>query len=382
MSASTLAKHGNRKDLKMATQKWQLPVEGEELFEGISPYTATQITTLNRIVEAQTTGALDALGSGVIKRPATSFQVTAATGRDVTITAGMLIARHSVDGPCVLRLNAPLTFGPLEANRGSGNPIYLFAAWERTPLHNSLETNVMKWIVHDTNTYDGGVLLATIETNASSVVSIVDSRSFIELGGSGGSVADGSITLVKLATEVLDKFSERPTSIEVDDKIAIALDGFENDTLIAGENITISDNGDGTKTVAATGDLTSTFSAQTVSVTTETLSPNESETVTVTLGRYAKLARLQSNAPAWVRLYPSEAAQVADAGRTQTEYFQGDRLVFDYLSVDGGINALLEAVDAFSTEAPRASTYPLTITNSGAVSAAITVDLQFIRLEL
>jgi hypothetical protein len=365
----------------METEFWDLPVEGPDFVDGQSRYTAAMFTRLHQIVATQTKGALYALGEGIVKRPVTAGEVTISTGRIVNIAECLAIARHSVKGPAILH-QPSTTFGPLPANRGDDNPIYLFLVWEKTGLHDAWRDAAPIIIQHTAATYDGGVLLAKITTSSSAILAIDNSVKTYSGAGGLTDISDGSVTLAKLASDVTTKFNERPTSDEVDDKIEQALDGFENNTLIAGENITIIDAGDGTKTINATGSLTGTFESRSVEVTTDSLAPNESETITVTLGKYAKLALLQSDAAAWIRLYPSTAAQIADSGRTQNQYFEGDQLIFDYLSVDGPIDALLEAVDAFSREAPRTGDYPLTITNSGAISAAITVTLTFVTMEI
>lgn len=148
----------------MATKRYALKTESEFAIE--PEYSAPQIARVNRIIDSQLGGALEALGTGIIFDPDnTSLQVTTAGNLSVTVSPGRALVRHSTYGGCFLELDAPVTLDSLEAN----STLYLFAALDVTVDNDSRETALPVLLVQDTDAVDGGELLAELVTTSSSV---------------------------------------------------------------------------------------------------------------------------------------------------------------------------------------------------------------------
>lgn len=188
----------------MPTSYWELPTESD-FIEGVTPYTSAQIGRENQISETQTTGALRALLSGragaVVARPdATSLLVTPGLGLSVTIARGAAIVEHPQFGACYLEIPAPIVRGSLPAS----SIRYLFAAFENTGGVDSRVSGLPIFVLAETQSLAGAVLLAALEMTASAVI-VTDARGAL-LGSGGvpaGPSSGGATSTVRLTTSSL-----------------------------------------------------------------------------------------------------------------------------------------------------------------------------------
>lgn len=169
----------------MLTTFWEQKTASS--FTGSETYDPADIGRENQLAEAQTTGALDALGAGVYGG-ATSFAVAAATGAGnalkVQIQPGTAIARHSAFGPCALQTAAAI----LRAMPASST-LNLFAVYERGVVNDSRVSKAPQFLTTTAEILDGGEWLATVTTSATAIISVVDHRN---LKSSSGGAADGA----------------------------------------------------------------------------------------------------------------------------------------------------------------------------------------------
>lgn len=164
----------------MATFNFGYPVEGVDLIDGETTYTAAMFTRDWTVTDANLAGALKIIGPGVVRDTADSFKVTAGTGLSVSIAPGKAVLNHTTEGVAYVELNQLITLNGsyVPVNRSAGNPIYLFVVPEDVELKDGRPD----FAISNTSTYDGGVLLATITTNATTVTAVTDSRVFSKYG--------------------------------------------------------------------------------------------------------------------------------------------------------------------------------------------------------
>ena len=176
----------------MATRFYGLT---DDFSDGKTTYRGEEIARLHRIVSEQVTGALDVLGTGVVRSNGnTYFAVTAGTGLSVNIAAGLAVAQHLTLGSCVLQTTATIARAiPANVTR------FLFATIDNNVSNDSRVTRAPAFLLSDIEILDGAVLLAKIVTGASSVSGVTDRRKRLSLGDDRGASADAnqSANLVK-----------------------------------------------------------------------------------------------------------------------------------------------------------------------------------------
>jgi hypothetical protein len=162
-------------------------------------YSQAEITLLHEVVSRQLNGAIQALtigGGGVISFPdSDAFKVTAGSDLAVAIAPGMGVARSTTQGAVIMsgvnvngttRTGFNGALGNLPPNRGSGNKLYIFAKIYTTGTAATIRSLLPAFEYSDFETMDGGILLAEVQTDSSNVLSVVDRRTMISLGGTGG----------------------------------------------------------------------------------------------------------------------------------------------------------------------------------------------------
>jgi hypothetical protein len=134
-------------------------------FFGGKEYPEDQIVHDNKTLEAQTQGALLMIGPGI----ASGGVVTAGAGLNVNISALLALAQSTLYGPVALQ-----TYAPIVRTVPASSTVYVFAAVNvGNGLPDSRETRTPVFPTPTTSTLDGGVLLATVTTDATSVTGIV-----------------------------------------------------------------------------------------------------------------------------------------------------------------------------------------------------------------
>ena len=95
------------------------------------------------------------------------------------------------------------------------------------------------------------------------------------------------------------------------------------------------------------------------------------------------LMSIQTSAAAWVTVYSSIAARLADASRAiSTDPTPGSGVLAEVITTGATTQLFTPAIIGFSSEATPTTNIPIKIYNSGVVPAAITVTLTLLKLEM
>lgn len=121
----------------------------------------------------------------------------------------------------------------------------------------------------------------------------------------------------------------------------------------------------------------------TASATTASLASGASSSGTIALANSYRLLSIATDAPARVRLYTTPGKRDADAARIIGVDPTGDHgLQLEFVTAAGFLTAdLSPSVDGFDGKSTPDGLIPISITNTGTGSAAITVLLSWIRTE-
>ena len=121
----------------------------------------------------------------------------------------------------------------------------------------------------------------------------------------------------------------------------------------------------------------------TASKTTASLAAGASESGTITLAAGYRLYRITCSAPCRVRLYSTAAKQAADCARPVGTDPTGDHgLILEWVAVTGLLAAdLSPLVDGFDGKTTPDGAIPITIANTNAGVATLTVTFVWIRSE-
>jgi len=95
------------------------------------------------------------------------------------------------------------------------------------------------------------------------------------------------------------------------------------------------------------------------------------------------LQKLETNHPAWVRLYVDNDTRTADLARSEgSDPIPGSGVVVEVITTSSALSQLITpAVVGFNNDNPSTSTIYMAVTNKDAVSRAITVTLTLVQLE-
>jgi hypothetical protein len=139
---------------------------------------------------------------------------------------------------------------------------------------------------------------------------------------------------------------------------------------------------DGTNWVNGT-DLSSTiFTRQELSDSTGSLADGEIGTIDITGFKSYTLLKVQTSAAAWVRIYISEAARVADASRTEgIDPAPGAGIIAEVITTGAETVLITPGAIGFNNESPVTDNIPVRVTNKSGGAASITVTLTAIQLE-
>jgi hypothetical protein len=126
------------------------------------------------------------------------------------------------------------------------------------------------------------------------------------------------------------------------------------------------------------------FIRKTENVATDSLASAATDnTKVLSIGKGCLLVKLETDYPAWVRIYSSQAAQTADASRARTtDPTAGAGVLLEVITVAGALAVgLSPAIAAYSLEASPGTTLYITVTNDDTVSRVITVTVTVIPIE-
>lgn len=130
-------------------------------------------------------------------------------------------------------------------------------------------------------------------------------------------------------------------------------------------------------------DATSTiFSRSTASATTLELANGATGPINITGFKSYALLKIQTSAAAWVRIYTSEAARIADASRLEGEDpLPGAGIIAEVITTGAETVVISPGVLGFNNETVPTTTIPCRVTNKSGSTATITVTTTLIKLE-
>lgn len=130
---------------------------------------------------------------------------------------------------------------------------------------------------------------------------------------------------------------------------------------------------------AGTGSLSS---RTTLTVTTATLAANSSAVVTVSGYHGFNLYSIQTSSAAWVVVYNSTSAQVADNSRTiNVDPTPNSGVVAEAITTGSQTVLFTPFVGSWNNNSPLDTNITMKVTNTGSSSAAITVTLVVVQTE-
>ena len=123
-------------------------------------------------------------------------------------------------------------------------------------------------------------------------------------------------------------------------------------------------------------------SRTTVTATTSSIADGATEDVDVTGFKGYMLMKIETDAAAWVRVYVSDAARAADAGRLEGTDPTADAGVIAEVITSGAQSILISpGAYGFNDESPVTTNIATRITNKSGTTGAVTATLHVLKLE-
>lgn len=126
------------------------------------------------------------------------------------------------------------------------------------------------------------------------------------------------------------------------------------------------------------------FIRKTAQVATSSLAAGATDSgKTLTVGKGCMAIKIETDYPAWVRIYSTTAAQTADSTRDiLTDPLPGSGVLLEVYTVSGALTINLSpAAHCYSLEASPGTTIPITVTNKDSTTRTITVTLTVVPIE-
>ena len=166
---------------------------------------------------------------------------------------------------------------------------------------------------------------------------------------------------------------------------ATALDGL-TDVIITGTPTTGQVlKFDGTNWVNgtdATGSGSNLTTRDTAAGTTSSLNDGQTGPINITGYKSYALFKVQTSAAAWVRIYVSEAARIADASRLEgVDPAPSSGVIAEVITTGAETVLISPSTIGFNNESPVTTNIPVRVTNKSGSTAAITVTLTLLQLE-
>jgi len=157
----------------------------------------------------------------------------------------------------------------------------------------------------------------------------------------------------------------------------------DNVKLTAGTNITLTrTSADEITITAAGGGGGGLVSRAAVSAASSSLAAGATGPINITGYKGYALLKVQTSAAAWVRIYTSEAARIADASRTEgTDPLPGSGVIAEVITTGAQTVLISPGTIGFNDETVVTTNIPVRVTNKSVTTQAITVTLTAIQLE-
>lgn len=125
------------------------------------------------------------------------------------------------------------------------------------------------------------------------------------------------------------------------------------------------------------------FSRTTAAATTGSLLEGGTGPINITGFKSYSLLKVQTSAAAWVRIYTSEAARIADASRAEgVDPSPGAGVIAEVITTGAETILISPATLGFNDESPVTTIIPVRVTNKSGSTTTITVTLTLLQLEV
>ena len=126
-----------------------------------------------------------------------------------------------------------------------------------------------------------------------------------------------------------------------------------------------------------------TFIRTVVSNTTASIANNVKADITITGFKTYALYQIETSAAAWVRIYTDEASRTADASRAEgADPLPGSGVIAEVITTGADTILISPGTLGFNNEATPTSAIYCAVTNKSGATAAITVDLSVLGIEI
>ena len=126
------------------------------------------------------------------------------------------------------------------------------------------------------------------------------------------------------------------------------------------------------------------FIRKTVQATTSSLAAGATDSgKTLAVGKGCMAIKIETDYPAWVRIYSTIAAQTADVARDiLTDPLPGSGVLLEVYTVSGALTINLSpAAHCYNLETSPGTTIPITVTNKDSTTRVIVVTLTVVPIE-
>ena len=120
-----------------------------------------------------------------------------------------------------------------------------------------------------------------------------------------------------------------------------------------------------------------------VNATTASLNNGATGNISITGAKGYVLYKIETTAAAWIRIYTDTASQSADSSRLEgTDPLPGSGVIAEIITTGAGTILMSPGVIGFNTEAVVSNVIACAVTNKSGASAAITVSLTILTIEV
>jgi hypothetical protein len=135
----------------------------------------------------------------------------------------------------------------------------------------------------------------------------------------------------------------------------------------------------GTDAISSGSNLTT---RDTAAGTSSSLTNGQTGPINITGYKSYALFKVQTSAAAWVRIYVSEAARIADASRLEgVDPAPSSGVIAEVITTGAETVLISPSTIGFNNESPVTTNIPVRVTNKSGATAAITVTLTLLQLE-
>jgi hypothetical protein len=241
-----------------------------------------------------------------------------------------------------------------------------------------------------TVTISNGVISApvasyTLPTATASVLGgvKVDGTSVVINNGVISSTA--SFTLPTASTSILGGVKVDGTTITINSGTGVISAASAYSLPTASTSVLGGVKVDGTTVTISGGVISATGlnSRTTITTTTASLANNANANANITGYKSYALLKIQTSAAAWVRIYSDAASRTADASRASTtDPLPSAGVIAEVITTGAQTILISPGAFGFNSEATPTTNVPVNITNLSGASAAITVTLTVLQLEV